>query len=138
MMLLSLEIAVKAAVIGYVYAAILIQPGEILHWLFRIFQKLLTTKEIITIDPPEELIGKVPATKREIIKEHWLLKPLGGCEKCTAGQISFWLFLYASIFQKYYLYNDSIFVITNHVFTICLTILITILIKRLFQKLNRP
>lgn len=137
MILLCLIIAVKSAIIGYVYSNILIQPGEILHWLYSYFQKKLTKVTISNTEIPEELRDMVGATTgKQIVKEHWLLKPLGACEKCTAGQIAFWMFLYHSIIQSYYYnYNYCIFTVINHIFTICVTILLTIIIKRLMLRL---
>lgn len=136
-----LQIALISAVIGYTYSAVLIQPGEALHWLYRIFRYFLTRKEIKKgAEIPEELQGRVgykppKVIETEITHEHWLLKPLGACEKCTSGQVAMWLFLGHSIIDKYYLNNISIFVIVNHIFTICLAILLTILFKKILTLL---
>lgn len=133
MLFTCIVIAVKAAVLGYTYAEILIQPGEILHWLYRFFQRLLTRKEIVPgAEVPEELQDfGIEVKEREIIHEHWLLKPLGACAKCVSGQIALWLFLTEAIIHSYYSDYNCIFTVANHLFTICLAIIITRLIQKL-------
>lgn len=135
-MIHCLQIAVTAAIIGYVYAAILIQPGEALHWLYSLFRKYLTKTTIVDTDVPEELRG-IPGvvSHKEEVKEHWLLKPLGACEKCVSGQLAFWIFLLHQKIEYYYSGYDSIFTVINHIYTICLAILLTILIKKMFLRL---
>lgn len=122
-----------ATIIGYVTSEILMQPGEVLHWLHRLLYKVFTREVTVSVEVPEELKGRVSETKIEK-KTHWLYKPLGGCVKCFAGQIAMWVFLHQSIILKYYYKYDSIFVVTNHLLTVCLTILITKIMVSISQK----
>lgn len=92
-----LGLAFQCAVVAYVYCAILVKPGMILHWWAVLVEKALV-KETLT-----------PVYER---KEHWLYKPVIGCEQCVSGQIAFWI----SLFQ-YDLFQQ--------VFIICMSILIT-------------
>ena len=129
------HIALVAAVIGYVYAEVLIKPGELLSfwWVFleRMFTyDVHTTKEV---ELPEEvalLKGRTTETIRSTEKRTWLLlKPLGGCSKCVAGQLSLWAYLYLFHHQ----YSFTIFI--HLIFTICLTILITLALKKALLRL---
>lgn len=130
------KLALISAIIGYVYALVLVQPGEALGWLFSFLKKRLTKKEIVEgAEIPEELKGLSVRSEKIVYHEHWLLKPLGACEKCVSGQIAMWLFLRQSIIGHYYLNNDTIFVIINHIFTICLSILLTLILKKLLLRL---
>lgn len=136
-MIICIKIAFMAAVIGYVYARVLIQPGEVLSWLYRFFQKHLTRQiELPAAEIPDELkeIGfNKPGPKKTKTVEHWLLKPLGACEKCVSGQLALWFFVGYSILQSYNCIIDCIFTIPKLIFTICLSILITILFRRLLD-----
>lgn len=137
MFLLSIKVAVMAAIIGYVYAEVLIQPGEALNWFYRILLKLLTKKTIEkSAEVPEELIGKVPQpTEKEIETKHWLLKPLGDCSKCVSGQLAFWIFLFYPLQLKFYFNYNCTFTLVYHLFTICLAILLTITLKQALMRL---
>lgn len=131
----SILMAIMSSVIGYVYSSVLIQPGEILYPLFKHLRKALTKVTYEEVELPEELKGLSLPEKREVSKEHWLLKPLGSCEKCTSGNISNWLFLFYSIIQSYYMAYGCIFTLANHVFTICLAILLTKILSKLMLRL---
>lgn len=50
----------------------------------------------------------------------WLFKPVVGCSKCVSGQIALWHYLFLSSFD---------YDIEQHIFIICLTILLTSTIK---------
>jgi hypothetical protein len=129
----SIQIAVMAAVIGYTYAAVLIQPGEALRWLWEIFYRMFTKKiELPASELPEELRDmNIQQEPKYIIKEHWILKPLGGCAKCVSGQIALWTYI-ISFIQSYHLYKHCIFtIIIDLIFTVCLSILLTKAIQKL-------
>lgn len=103
-------IALECAVVAYVYVTILTKPGHILHkWA------LLLEKELI-----EETF--IPYYKR---KEHWLYKPLIGCELCCAGQLSLW----SCILNDHF---NPVFV----TITICMAILFTKIISLVINRLN--
>lgn len=106
------------AVIGYVYAGILTQPGEVLFLWSRWLHKRLRKTYMV---PGTGVVKEV-----EQVKDHWLLKPLVACEKCVAGQMALWSYLVHSF--KHYKLGD-------HVFCICLAILLTVIIKKLIEKL---
>lgn len=103
-----LLIAVKCAVIAWVYVKILARPGNILGWWARLLNNYLV-KEKFT-----------PYYER---KEHWILKPVLTCELCVAGQIALWSYLFPVLWT-----------ILDAVFAICLTITIAKTISVLFKK----
>lgn len=106
------------AVVGYVYAGLLTRPGELLHgWSLWLHKKLRKTH----LAP-----GTGVAKEVEVIKDHWILKPLVACEKCVAGQLAFWSYLVANFWG---------YRIGHHIFCICLTILLTVIIKKIIEKL---
>ncbi len=143
-MLNEFLIALMAAVIGYVYARILIQPEHILGPFWAWLKRKLTRHDYYPEirELPEE-IARLKGKEYESVRvdetrEHWLLKPLGGCELCTAGQLCLWIFLYHWLILKLYLQFNSIFeAILNMIFTICLAILLTRLLALLVERLSR-
>lgn len=106
-----LDIAIISALIAFVYAVVLVQPGEILSgWSSFIFG----------------------ATWNEHTeKNHWIYKVLLGCEKCIAGQICLWWFLRRNF------YSYSIDKVIIHIFTICLGIFLTIIIKKIYNECQK-
>lgn len=61
----------------------------------------------------------------------WLFKPLIGCYKCVCGQIALWMGFY---FVNYH--RPIIEIVSLHVYFICLTILISILIDEFYQRIK--
>ena len=60
----------------------------------------------------------------------YIFKPIMGCEKCVAGQLSMWGYLYLN-YLEYDLHHAF-----THVFFICLTIIITHIITLLMKWLK--
>jgi hypothetical protein len=73
------------ALVAYVYAVILTEPGMILNAWFNFLDIKL---------------GR---------RNHWLFKPLIGCFKCVAGQMALWYYLF-TYYQHYNLLHH-IFII---------------------------
>ncbi len=144
MLYTDLKIALMAGVVAYVYAVILIQPEHILGPAYRLLKKLLTRKNVVkeVHELPEEIArkkgDKYETITREVVKVSWLLKPLGGCELCTSGQLALWMY-----FIRWYLshpFPTTLNILTSipHlIFTICLSILITRILYLTIQKLSR-
>ena len=58
----------------------------------------------------------------------WLFKPIIGCYKCVCGQMALWSGFY------FVDYTRPLFeIITLHVYFICLTILISIVINKIYE-----
>lgn len=61
----------------------------------------------------------------------WLFKPIIDCYKCVCGQIALWTGFYFVNYSR-----PVIEIISLHVYFICLTILISILINELYQRIK--
>lgn len=94
-------LALKLAVISYVYSVILTEPGMILSWWYKFLEELHL---------PE-----------------WIFKPLIDCFKCVSGQAAFWGYLVYTNGLEAYKYNPF-----EHLFLICFTILISIIIDKIY------
>lgn len=128
-MLDSISIALMCSVIAYVYAEILIRPGEVLNWWFVFLSSIFRTTTIEKINTEKKGMGfehRTQPVEIEVVKEHWIFKPLVGCSKCVAGQMALWS----------YLFKTGPLHIGYHVFTVCLAILITYTIKKAFEQWN--
>lgn len=82
-----LEHALFSSIVAFVYAGILVQPGELLDW--------------------------VPIVAIKITSNKKLHKVMFACEKCVAGQLAFWTYLLNSdynIFDHIYTTFLSIFI----------------------------
>lgn len=112
-MLISLYIAFVCAVVAYVHTQVLIKPGHIFGWLWGRVKTAFTKKVEVEVQLPDELQGIAESEYRTEYKEHWILKPLGGCALCFGGQLALW---YTLLTQPFHL--------INLIFTICLTILL--------------
>ncbi len=142
LLLLALHAASVGTVVAYAYTQVLIQPGHLLHRPFGWLRNKLTRVEIReeVADLPEEFVrAGHPAQqmrRTEIRHESFLLKPLGGCLLCTAGQASFWTAVLFGFAAGIYPETISQFLlITFHLFfSICLSIILTLLLQRLLQK----
>lgn len=110
------------AVLAYVYTNVLTEPDEILSgWKSWLNNKL----------NDEERLSNG-------LGYHPLYKVLVHCEKCFAGQVALWVYLILS-FETY---KDSVFIpkvlfflVFKHVCFITLTILTTIIIKKIVEKI---
>lgn len=106
-----LDIAFISSLIAFVYAIVLIQQKEILHgWHSFIYR--LTYME----------------SRQD---NHWIYRILIGCEKCIAGQICLWWFL----IRNFKHYKPDL--IIQHIFTICLGIFLTIILKKIYNECQR-
>jgi hypothetical protein len=75
--------AITIAGISFVYTQILIKPDHILGGWWKWLKSIFTTQEKV-----ETLRGTAYQDK-----EHWILKPLGGCIYCHSGQMALWIWL---------------------------------------------
>lgn len=113
-MLISFQIAILCAVVAYVHTSVLIKPGHIFGGVWARIKSFLTKEEKILVELPEELQGITEPEYHIEYKEHWLLKPLGGCALCFGGQLSLWYYIFTQPFN-----------LINLIFSVCLTILLT-------------
>lgn len=108
-MLSLIEISFMCAIVAWVYAEVLVKPEMILHpfykWICRVW--LLKTK----------IVGD-----REIEYESWFYKPVIGCFKCVSGQFALWCYLIWAL-------KNNSYNLLHHVFVICFTICIAIMIN---------
>ena len=70
------ELILFCSVVAYVYAEILVKPGEVLAPWARFIERTL-----VKDGTSEEGYYR---------KEHWLYKPIFGCAKCVSGQLALW------------------------------------------------
>lgn len=102
---LSLYIlSAKIAIVAYVYSDVLTEPGMALNWLYHLLSKL-----------PEPIF-----------------KPLIGCFRCVAGQMSFWVYLIYYLKTNFGL-TEMLSSIGNHIFFISLTIFLTWIINKVYR-----
>lgn|SRR3990167_7246821 len=106
-MLISYQLSVLIAVLAFVYTNLLTNSNQIFAGLYRFLYKKFKTESRIMSGRPY----------------HPLFMVLIHCEKCVAGQVALWLYLY-------YHLNDYDFV--QHI----LFISFTIFIAHIIQKLN--
>jgi|SRR3972149_4608034 len=103
------------AVVSFVYTNILTGNGEAFGWLYKRMYHLFKSDE-------RESKG---------LPRHPLFKVLIDCEKCVAGQISFWSFLI--IHYNEYL-KVSFLLALQHLLFVGLTIFFTIIVKSFYKK----
>lgn len=127
----SVLLSVITSVIAYTYSEVLIRKGEVLHGFYMWYRKWFVSITVVKkAKLPEELGHSEESYSSSEVESKWL-KPLGGCSKCTAGQLCLWLFLILSIHHNYYVVYGFFITIVNHVFSICLAILTTRLMSRI-------
>ena len=63
---------------------------------------------------------------------HWLFKVLIHCERCVSGQLALWIYFYYNFVN--YIFNFSIDLIFSHLFFITFTILLTCILKGIYNK----
>ena len=99
------------AIAAFVYSYILTQPGEVFGPWNRFLSERLNKNRL-----------------NEGLPLHPLYKLLVGCEKCIAGQVSLWSYLYVT--HEYY----SLLIGFGHVLFVCLTIFLAVVIKGFYKK----
>ena len=131
-MLESFYIAVFAAVIGWVFAEILIKEGEVLGFWGQFIEWALVKQKVVN--------------GRQYRVESYFFKPLGGCHKCVSGQIALWVYLalhwpiyWAALQTKSMSWHVDIFDTTFafHIFAICLAVLFSLVIDKLMKFLTK-
>lgn len=101
----------KIAIIAFVYAVILVEPGMILNRLALWYRKILFTEDACRTPWYIEALWKITI----------------GCETCIAGQIAVWAYLFTHI-------TDYSF--SGHIVFVCVTIIQVSFIKLIYDKLN--
>lgn len=89
--------------IAFAYSAVLTEAGMILNPWYNFLDKH---------------IGRKP----------WLFKPLVDCFKCVAGQFAFWHYVLRFLKVGSFAGYDLLF----HIFTICFTIYITLILNKIY------
>lgn len=97
-------LAIKVAIVAYIYSDVLTEGDMILNGVFHFLDKRL----------PE-----------------WLFKPVIGCYRCVAGQLALWSFLYIKWDQ--YGSGFNVGLIANHIFFISLTIFIVWITNKIYR-----
>lgn len=111
-----LQLSFCIAVVAYVYCCILPAPNMILYrWFVFLHNKAAAS---------------VRYNRHKAAHDVWWFKILIGCEKCFAGQVAFWLYAYMCWQAGGY----SIGLAAYHVFFICMSILLTVAIRKLVER----
>lgn len=138
-------LSLKCAVAAFVYSEILIQQGHVLYPLYRLFERILiTSSQQIQPDSAPEEVRSMPGyvykpVVKMIVKRHWLLKPLGECHYCTAGQLTMWAFN-VKYFLLPHLSPVSVKIIGtawNIASMVCLSIFMVIILKKVYESGKR-
>lgn len=137
-MLDALIIAFRCAVVAYVYSEILIKEGHILHSWWQWLNRKLVVKREVPVYVPPEVLKDFPGefkTTEPVYTPRKILKAVGGCPLCTAGQFTLWVSLFLSL-TPYLPYALSFILCAagNLIFTICAAILMVLLLDKLIQK----
>jgi hypothetical protein len=105
-------LAFKVAFIAYVYGVILTEPGMIAGYVYNFF---------------EQRYGN--------IEHDWRFKFWLSCYKCISGQLASWIY---PLFNPYRFESVSgtLKELFEHVFFVCLVIVITISYKKIHEKIN--
>lgn len=104
-------LALKIAVIAYMYASVLTQPGHI----FSKWKNFLD--ETLNVRYPD---GSY------MYRAHWLFDPLVGCALCVAGQMMLWTMIVIYFVPEFIKVVDC-----------CFIIMFTIGIVHVFKNLDR-
>lgn len=107
----SLLIAIAAVVYSY----ILTQNGEVFGGLYGVLDRLFQSDR-------RACRGLGP---------HPIFKMIMWCEKCVAGQMSLWIFLYVA-FPFYR--RGQLFIMVPHALFICLGIFLALCVKKFYTK----
>lgn len=118
--MINYEISFLIAVFSFVYIVILTEPHQIFNSTYKKLDLFFNAKR-----------NKEGKTK------HWLFKIIIGCEKCNAGQISFWLHLYMNWIDYIIDPGKTLLIHLSFItFTILLTVIITHTHKLIEKWLN--
>lgn len=107
--------SVLISIFSFVYTYILTQPDHLLNGTYKRLYSFFKTDERL-------------AENKSV---HWLFKILMYCEKCNAGQIACWLYLFNNL-HNYYLHPVRTFLF--HLSFITLSIFLTSIIKNTYTK----
>ncbi len=103
------------AMIAFVYSVLLTEQHALFCGVYNFLYELFETDERISEGKPM----------------HWLFMILIGCDRCVAGQIALWFFLY----RNYELYAGDFFeALLIHLGFVSLTILLTVALKESYYK----
>lgn len=112
------ELFIYSLLIGifsFTYTYILTEGNQILNWPYKKLYKLFKTEE----------------RKEQGKGVHWLFMIIMYCEKCNAGQIALWMYLYNN-YQNYIIHPLSTFVF--HIAFVSLSIFFAATIKIIYTK----
>jgi hypothetical protein len=133
-------IAIQCAVVAYTYSEILISEGHIMYPFHKWLTAKLTSTLITELPAPPEVAdmpGYTPV-KHIKTKKSPLLKPLGDCPLCMAGQLTLWTVVFHFLLLPYLPKLQSVLsFVTLLIFTICFSILCVLLMKKLIEKWSR-
>ena len=116
--MINYQLGLLIAMFSFTYTNILTDGGQLLNGLYIWLNGVFKTDE-------RSAVGLGP---------HWLFKIIIHCEKCNAGQIALWSYLFINKIG-YILTPTSVFF--YHVLFITYTILITELIKQTHKQLAK-
>jgi len=111
--MIQYEISLLIAVFAFVYTNLLTDEDQLFNGLYNWLETKLTN-----------LDGTI----------HWLFNITIGCEKCVAGQLALWIYLYCNPIN-YILHPLRTFFL--HLAFITVTILITALIKNIYKQTQK-
>lgn len=134
------DLVLLFAVVGFVYAQILMSPGELLSGWYKLLERLLMAKTLERNGGRDELIRLKKAKilgvtcftwNKQLLDYEWLFKILGGCYRCCSGQMALWGYL--GLLWYYNLpYN-----LIEHLYVVSGTILLVSLLKPFYQWMNK-
>lgn len=107
--MINYQLSFLIAVAAFVYSYMLTRPNAMLNWLYNWAYVFFKTDERSNQGKPY----------------HWAFMLLIHCEKCIAGQVAAWLYLFG---------NWSNYNFLQHIFFTAFTILLAGLIKNLYTK----
>ena len=131
-----LQYSLQIAVFAFVYSVILTDTGMILESFKRRLFNITHRKQVYLMRkfPADwqdnysiDVYSKVYAIgiRFKIVDYRWLYKILIDCERCVAGQVSLWLYIIRFNYD-----------FIQHVSFITTSILLTDLLKRIWQRLS--
>lgn len=94
--------AALIAVVAFTFSVLMTDQGDIFAWYYQLLDKMK-------------------------MKKRWyshFANPLGWCEKCSAGQIAFWYYIYTSVFGNHDYRLDG------HIAFVCLAVFLTVVIRK--------
>jgi len=109
--MINYELSLLLAIGAFVFSNLLTDENQILNGVYKWLYKIFKTDE----------------RKDDGKPVHPLFMALMYCEKCVAGQWSFWFFLFAN----FSFYNFNLFF--THIFFVLTTIFLAALIKLLYE-----